>query len=115
MTLQQTLAKKLKALREASPLTQADMCVLLGISHRSNLSRIESAKQEPSISVVLAYHVIFDIPLVTDRFEVELTRVKQYIKIRIDACTQTLVKHARDALVHQRIEYLTRIYERIKN
>jgi len=115
MTLQQTLAKKLKALREASPLTQADMCILLGISHRSNLSRIESAKQEPSISVVLAYHVIFEIPLVTDRFDVELKRVKQYIKIRIDRCTQGLVKNARDVGVHERIEFLTKIYERIKN
>lgn len=115
MNIQLTLSQKLKAQREASPLTQSDMCALLGIRHRSNLSRIESGKQEASISTLLAYHLIFDIPIFSNRFDVELERMKQYLKIRIDTCIQNLLKDARDAGVHERIEFLTTVYERIKN
>jgi len=51
----------LKTFRKRTGISLQDMAVIIGID-TGNLSKIENQKAEPSILVLIAYHLILDIP-----------------------------------------------------
>lgn len=102
----------LKTIRESTPLLVKDVCALLGMKHWGSLSRIEAGKQAPSLEVVLSYHVLFGTSL-EQLFEYELARIREQLRKGIGRHTKDLVASVRNIDVHERMNYLTRIYERI--
>lgn len=50
----------LRMYRKRSPLTQADIAYLMGLSDYSNISRCEKGQRAPSVDLLLGYHLLFD-------------------------------------------------------
>jgi transcriptional regulator with XRE-family HTH domain len=58
------LAEKLRRIREALELSQADLMARLGVGVRfSEISKYENDKREPPLNVLLAYARLAKIPL----------------------------------------------------
>lgn len=49
----------LRLYRKRSPLTQADIAFLLALPDDSNISRYEKGQREPSIDLLIVYHLLF--------------------------------------------------------
>jgi len=56
------LANYLRAYRKSSGLTQAEVAFVVGIN-QSDLCHYETGRREPSLSVVIALHVLYRIPI----------------------------------------------------
>ena len=79
----------LRVYRKKSHLTQADIAYLMDAEEPSSLSRRESGQRQPTIKMLLTYHVLFNIPI-TQFFPIELAHLKQRIIHRIRDLITTL-------------------------
>ncbi len=55
----------LRAYRKKTHITQFDIAFLLELDNNSRLSRYESGERTPGLDVMLAYHLLFDVPVTT--------------------------------------------------
>lgn len=72
----------LRVYRKKSHLTQSDLSYLMDTEEPSSLSRRESGQRQPSVQMLLTYHLLFDKPITTF-FPIELAHLKQRIVHRI--------------------------------
>lgn len=68
----------LQIYRKRSSLTQPDVAFLMEHQDHSKLSRYEKGQRTPSIEMLLAYHLLFDVPI-----EAFFERQKQELHLRI--------------------------------
>lgn len=53
----------LRTYRKRSGLAQHELAVLLGCEHRAKVSRYERGHREPMLATLIAYEIIFRVPL----------------------------------------------------
>ena len=112
--IMKTVIKILKDVRKRTPLLIKDMCALLHLKSWGTLSRVEAGKQVPSWEIILAYHLLLDIPI-EELVKQDRERLKKVLRERINVHVNSLLPEARNPEVHERINYLSEIYERLKN
>lgn len=74
---------KLRIHRKQTQITQADIAYLLNHSDNSSISRVESGDRQPSIEILLAYHLLFDMEIgdfFLDQRDVVRRRIASRIK-----------------------------------
>jgi transcriptional regulator with XRE-family HTH domain len=102
-----------KTYRLQSGLTQKDITFLLSLKNASSVSRTEKNLQKPSLKIVLAYSLIFDI-------EIEKLLPKAPIDInkliinRASLLATSLQKRPQTPLTKQRIAFLESLLHRKK-
>jgi len=102
----------LKTFRRRTGFLLQDMSDIIGTTC-SNLSKIETGQSIPSINVVLAYHLVFKIPI--ERL------LKNHIKeslhellLSSEALEQRLLDEKASKGIYKRLELLKIIIERLK-
>lgn len=75
------LPQYLRTYRRRSGLGQQDLAILLGCEHRAKVSRYERGQREPTLATLLAYEVIFRVPLRV-LFAGSYHRTQQQVKLR---------------------------------
>ena len=69
--------------RKQTHITQADIAYLLNHSDNSSISRVERGDRQPSIEILLAYHLLFDMEIgdfFVDQRDVIRRRIASRIK-----------------------------------
>ena len=110
MTSSRKLSNYLRTFRRRAGLSQRDVAYLLGGHDSTCVSRYEHFTRSPSFQVVLAYAVIFHLPI-DDLFCGEYLKVEgvvhhraRRLADRLDAC-----KHDHSADVERRLLFLRKI------
>lgn len=104
----------LKKVRTSTPLLIDDIRALIGQKSWSPLSRVESGKQAPTLDMVMVYHLLFQSPMSTllvGDIQFHKRKLVKHLQQRI-----TFLKAQYNSYeLSDRINYLERQYERLKN
>ncbi len=103
---------RLRMSRKQSQLNQADVGFIFGLSDYSNISRWEQGHRVPSIEVLLAYHLLFDIPIET-LFEREMEAIAKVIIERITVLLEDLKILKGSQKIKARIAFLESALKRL--
>lgn len=102
----------LKHFRDRTGFSLQDMALVIGMQP-ATLSRIESGIITPGIEVLLAYHLILNIPITT--------LFKEHVRILIASCIGNgldledyLLDQKSSSSIHKRLSLLTIIINRLK-
>jgi transcriptional regulator with XRE-family HTH domain len=104
--------QNLRAVRKKSPLKQADISFLLGVSEDARISHWERGRRNPSTEIKLLYHIIFGLPVDSLFTEVASTANNEIIarlKLRIAQLEST----TKDARTLGRIDFLRNVLTRL--
>lgn len=104
----------LRLYRKRSPLTQSDIAFLLGLPDDSNISRYEKGQREPTIELLLVYHLLFD------------TSIESFFEQHSHIIYQDLIKRIEDLIIDlkreednpkktYRITFLEEVIKRLTN
>lgn len=102
----------LRMYRKRSQLTQNDVAFLLKLSDYSNVSRYEQGLRKPEIENLLAYHLLFDIPI-ESLFERQKHELKDTIRKRVEERLKELKTQPSDAKLRARITFLDSTLSRL--
>jgi transcriptional regulator with XRE-family HTH domain len=95
----------LRIVRKRSRLTQLDIAFLLELSDYANVSRWEQGNRLPNIEALVAYHLLFDVPI-EDLFERQKRDLAQSLCKRIALRLQSLTNQKQDRKTISRITFL---------
>lgn len=98
--------------RKRSHLTQEDLIFILEIKDKSLVSRWEQGERKPDIYTLLAYHLLFDIPIEV-LFARQRHKLIKYIHERISLRIKFLKDNRPDGHALKRIEFLNEILTRL--
>ncbi len=102
----------LRMYRKKSPLNQADVAFLLQLPDYSNISRWEQGQRTPNNEVLLAYYLLFTMPI-----ETFLVLQKDYLaKLlleRIPVLISNLQSMGRSQKIGNRVSYLESVIARL--
>ena len=104
----------LRLYRKRTPLTQGDIAFLLGLSDESNISRYEKGQREPSIDVLLFYHLLFD-TTIESFFEYQSGDAGNQLTIKINDLILELEKDSANPKNIARIKFLESVIIRLTN
>lgn len=96
----------LKWYRNQSKLTQNDIAFILDLKDIANVSRWEQGQRQPDIFTLLAYHLLFSIP-VEHLFERQRSQLIVSLAKRIALRIQLLKENKPDGHALKRIEFLS--------
>ena len=102
----------LRLVRKRTKLTQIDIATILKIPDFANISRWEQGQKIPGVEILLAYHLLFDIP-VESLFEQQRCKLKKLLIPRIQEHIQYLKTLEHDHKVERRIDSLISILNRL--
>lgn len=104
----------LRTHRKQTQITQSDIAFLLDKEDRSHLSRCERGNRAPSISMLIAYHLLFDTPVVSF-FATQRRTIREDLIERIDLLITELGRETHTENVRLRIAYLQNALTRLTN
>lgn len=102
----------LRLYRKRSPLTQADIAHLLGLTDYSNISRYEKGQREPGIELLLVYHLLFNTSI-DSFFEHQSAAVRADLVNRIHGLIAELQQEKSDPKCALRIRFLEEVITRL--
>jgi transcriptional regulator with XRE-family HTH domain len=98
--------------RKQSQLNQADLAFIFGLSDYANISRWEQGHRTPSIEVLIAYHLLFDMPM--ESFcEPQGNEIAKTMTERIRQLLENLRKQKPSQKVNSRIAFLESVFTRL--
>ena len=103
----------LRIYRKRSPLTQADIALLMNLPDYSNISRYEKGQRSPSIELLLAYHFLFATSI-ESFFEPQSEIIRSDLRERIEPLINDLKKEE-DKTNNTRIKFLEEVLIRLTN
>ena len=103
----------LKIYRGRTGFLLQDMAELIGM-HVGNLSKIETGQVTPSLEVVLAYHVIFKIP-VEKLCKNHVKGCVHELLLRSESLRESLLDTKASKSVYRRLELLDIIIDRLRD
>jgi transcriptional regulator with XRE-family HTH domain len=95
----------LRTNRKKTAITQSDIVFLLQQNGNSYLSRCEKGTRIPSLEIIIAYHLLFNVPALT-YFNAYLEEVKQHMVARIPPLIAELREQEPKMNVLSRIDHL---------
>lgn len=102
----------LRMYRKKSPLNQADIAYLLRLSDYSSISRWEQGQRTPNNEILLAYHVLFGMPV--DGYLIEQkTYVSRVIAERLTFLLNDLKSQPQSQKVVSRAAFLESLHSRL--
>lgn len=104
----------LRTYRRQTRITQSDIAFLLSFPYKNEICRHEKGKRPPSLDVVLAYHVLFNVPIL-DFFPRQLAAVKQGMADRIPLLVDMLKQQEMTDALQSRIDSLNDTFTRLAN
>lgn len=102
----------LRLARKRTQLIQVDLASILHISDFANISRWEKGIKSPGVEILLAYHLLFDIP-VESLFERQRSDLKKILLPRIREHIAYLKGLESDPKIQGRIDCLISILTRL--
>jgi transcriptional regulator with XRE-family HTH domain len=102
----------LRIVRKRTQLTQIDIASILKISDFANVSRWEQGLKTPGVEILLAYHLLFDIPI-ESLFDRQKHELKKIIVPRLQERIGHLKTLEKDSKILARIDYLGSILNRL--
>lgn len=102
----------LRMYRKRSPLTQADIAFLMGLTDYSNISRCEKGQRAPSIELLLVYHLLFDTSI-ESFFDHHSVNARADLVNRIQGLIANLKKEQSDPKSAVRVRFLEEVITRI--
>jgi transcriptional regulator with XRE-family HTH domain len=102
----------LRIVRKRTQLTQVDIASILKISDFANVSRWEQGLKTPGVEILLAYHLLFDIPI-ESLFDRQKHDLKEAIVPRIQERVAYLKGLESDPKTRSRIDHLGSILNRL--
>ena len=102
----------LRLVRKRTQLTQIDIASILKIPDFANISRWEQGQKNPGVEILLAYHLLFNIP-VESLFERQKHDLKKIIIPRIKDRIAHLKTLKQDSKLQGRIDCLESILNRL--
>jgi transcriptional regulator with XRE-family HTH domain len=97
--------KHLRMYRKQSQLNQADIAYLMQLTDESTISRWEQGQRMPSSDALIAYHLLFDIPLET-LIEEQKEQVRFSLVKQIGSLLQQLQKIKQSQKTKGRMQFL---------
>jgi transcriptional regulator with XRE-family HTH domain len=92
----------LRLYRKKSPLNQADVAYILQLPDYSNISRWEQGLRTPNHEVLLAYHVLFEMP------------VEKFLILQKDYMARLVLEHSKSLLLElQKLKQSQKVDSRI--
>jgi transcriptional regulator with XRE-family HTH domain len=104
----------LRIVRKRTQLTQVDIASILKVSDFANVSRWEQGHKTPNVEMLLAYHLIFGVPI-ESLFERQKHELKEVIVPRIRERISYLKTLNADPKMDSRIRFLSSVVERLTN
>ena len=104
------LPNYLRTYRKRFGLSQKEMALLLGLESAATVSRYEQSQRLSVLETILAYEVIFGVP-VRELFGGLSEKVNEDVIRRAKSLTRTLQKNAADGATARKFELLRMIVE----
>lgn len=98
--------------RRKSRLTQDDLIFLLDLKDKSMVSRWEQGKRLPDIYNLLAYHLLFEIPIEI-LFNRQRTSLMEHIRNRVNLRMAFLKSNRPNGQALKRIEFMSQILTKL--
>lgn len=98
--------------RKRTPLTQADIAYLMGLPDYSNISRCEKGQREPSVELLIGYHLLFDTSI-ESFFEQHAVIILLNLNKRIEYLISELKKQEDLPKNSSRIRFLEEVLTRL--
>lgn len=102
----------LKTYRRRTGVLLQDMADMIGIT-TGHLSKIETGQVTPSIEVILAYHLVFKIPI-EDLIKNHIKQSLFELQLRSEALEERLLENRITKEIQKRLEKLRIIIDRLK-
>jgi transcriptional regulator with XRE-family HTH domain len=102
----------LRTYRKNTYITQNDIAALLELEDNSLISRCEQGVRSPSLEMVLLYHLVFDIPMLT-LVANQISHVKEQLVIRLARLIDDLKLQEVTVNTEARIEFLKIVFARL--
>ena len=104
----------LRMYRKRSPLLQSDVAHVLGLQDYSIVSRWEQGERRPSIDMLLAYHLLFDMPVET-LFGEQKGDFSEAVTGRIKTLLEELQASSSDRKAAKRILFLELVLAKVNS
>jgi transcriptional regulator with XRE-family HTH domain len=102
----------LRAFRKRTDLKQSDISFLLNQPDYSSISRCEKGHRNPSIEILLLYHLLFNVPI-DSLFERQKDDLNEDLIVRIDLLIKELQQLEPSRKVNGRIAFLASTLTRL--
>lgn len=104
----------LRTYRKETPLILSDVACLLGLKDNTLLCKSEKGHRQPSLDMVLGYHILFVTPLLS-YFDALRADLKKEMEQRIPPLIENLKGKFLSERANERVEYLQTLLTRLSN